>query len=144
MMLFLVGIILISILSAGSYWFCWQDIKRGRPSILSMRQVTLIMDRKRLDAIFGRHQSDYTYQLSPEVLAALMRMRSFFVYSEIAAEVVCFVGAYRYLTGMASPDYAGIFIMLACCCQFIDIWMSVSLIRKYWHQVEEEMNGRLD
>lgn len=141
MTIFLIGIILISILSAGSYWFCWQDILGGRPNILSMRQITLIMDRNKLDAIFGKHQPDYHYALSPEMLAALVRSRKFFVYSEMAAEVCCFIGAYRYLTGLASPDTLSLFVLLAVICQIIDVWMSISLIRKYWHQVEEEMGG---
>jgi hypothetical protein len=141
MTLFLIGIVLISILTAGSYWFCWQDILRGRPNVLSMRQITLIMDRNKLDAIFGRHQPDYHYALAPEVLAALVRSRKFFVYSEIAAEAVCFIGAYRYLTGVASPETLWLFVVLAVMCEGIDVWMSLSLIRKYWYQIEEEMGG---
>ncbi|MFO0388903.1 MAG: hypothetical protein ACK502_04185 [Alphaproteobacteria bacterium] len=144
MTLFLIVIVLISILTAGSYWFCWQDILRGRPNILSMRQITLIMDRNKLDAIFGRHQPDFYYTLTPEMLAALVRSRKFFVYSEIAAEVVCFIGAYRYLTGAASLETVWVFILLAAICEGIDIWMSITLIRKYWYQIEEEMGGGFD
>ena len=144
MTLFLIIIMVISVLSAASYWFCWQDILRGRPNILSLRQVTLIMDRNKLDAIFGKHQPGYVYALSPQMLAAVIRWRKFFVYSEVAAEMVCFFGAYRYLSGVSSPETLPLFVLLAMICQVIDIWMSFSLIRKYWHQIEEEMGRGLD
>ncbi len=144
MTLFLIIIMLISVMTAGSYWFCWQDILRGRPHILSMRQVTLIMDRNRLDAVFGRHKEGYVYELSPQSLSALVKARRFFVYSEMTAEFVCFVGAYRYLNDMAAPEFVGLFVLLAGLCQGIDIWMSIRLIRRYWHQIEEEMGKRLD
>ena len=141
MSLLLASIALISAISLCSWWYCWQDVRGGRPNILSLRQVTLIMDRNLLDTLYGKHGQGYIYTLNKPALAQITRDRRLFVYKEMLADMLCFAGAYRYFIGSAMPDYFPIFLLLATTYQGLSIWYSISLVRRWWHQIEEEMDN---
>jgi hypothetical protein len=100
-------------LSLVSYVYCWQDIRTGRPHILALRQITSIMDRHRLTALFGQPEPGYYYKLTPEQVKALIRRHLNFYIGECAAELVCMLGVWRYMSGSASPDGLPAFILLA-------------------------------
>ncbi len=141
MMLLLACVMLVAFLSLCSYLYCWHDIRRGRPHILSLRQITLIMDRNRLDSIFGHHQKGYYYQLNPAALAMIVRSRRGFVFFEVLADTFCLWGSYRYLAGLASMQTVGLFVVLAAVCQGIDVWFSMRLVRAWWPQIQEEIDN---
>jgi hypothetical protein len=132
-------VFLIALVSLGSTVYCWNDIQRGHPRILSLRQITLIMDREALNRLFGKPDANFRYTLSPEMLAALLRSRSWYVYSEMAADMLCLYGASRYLNGVAPPSLAATFVLLAVLCQAVNIVYSLWLVHKWGWQIREEM-----
>lgn len=138
---FLLFVILVSgALSLVSYLYCWHDIKRGKPHIISLRQITGIMDRNRLDSLLGRHDGRYFYNLSPDVRTRLLNGRREFVYGECAADLVCMLGAGRYFSGAAAESTQGWFILIAGLCQAINFAYSTHLVRKWSHQIREEID----
>lgn len=139
MLIILVGC--ISVLSLGSWLYCWNDVQKGRPNILSLRQITLIMDRHRLDALYGKHGSGYIYELSKESLQQINRDRRMFVYSEMLADGCCFFGVYRYFTGTMDTSLLPLFMTLAIAYQSLSLWYSMTLVKRWWHQIAEEMSG---
>lgn len=137
--LLLVLIFISAGLSLVSYVYCWQDITSARPHILALRQITSIMDRNRLNALFGQPQPGFYYALKPEQVKALTsRFRGFYL-RECAAEIVCMAGVWRYMAGYASPAGQGAFIVLAIICQGINFIYSMWLIRKWRDQLQEEL-----
>jgi hypothetical protein len=131
-------IFLSATLSLVSYSYCWHDIKTGRPHIISLRQITTIMDRHRLNAMFGPPGAGYRYKLSPQMLRTLVKGRIFYFYSETAADCVCLVGSYLYLTKQVQAS-VGWFILLAVICQAVNVAHSILLVRKWSHQIKEEL-----
>lgn len=128
-----------ALLSLASYLYCWNDIRRGRPHIISLRQVTLIMDRNALNRLFGQPQPDYRYALPLETLARLIKAKQGYVYLEMAADALCMLGAWRYLTGAAPEALEEWFILLAALCQGVNIVYSMWLVWKWGDQIREEM-----
>lgn len=135
----LTAIFIAAALSLVSYLYCWWDIRGGHPHIISLRQITNIMDRHILDLLFGNHDRGYYYTLSPEKLVIFRRAWGGYYYREIAADGICMIGVYRYMTGLASPDTVGWFILLATVCQAINFAYSILLIRRWSHQIREEL-----
>ncbi|MGE0755332.1 MAG: hypothetical protein AB7L92_09280 [Alphaproteobacteria bacterium] len=131
----------MSAVSLCSWVYCWRDVLDGKPGILSLRQVTLIMDRHKLDEIFGRHGPGYVYELSPQAIALVKRNYSIFVYSEMAADILCFIGVYRFFTGDMSQAIVPMFTLVASMYQLVALWYSLRLVRQWWHQIEEEMDN---
>jgi hypothetical protein len=139
--LLLVTIFFSSALSMISYFYCWHDIKTGHPHIISLRQITNIMDRNRLNEMFGKPNHGYRYHLEPAVVRALVRSRQFFFHSEVAADSTCMVGAYLYLTDQLEMTNIGWFLLLGVICQAINVGYSIWLVRKWSHQIKEEMDN---
>ena len=135
----LLTIFIVAALSLLSYAYCWRDIQGGRPHIISLRQITGIMDRHRLDAIFGAHGRGYCYEFPPALLRAFNRAWRGYCYREIAADGVCMLGAYRYMTGDAAADTVWWFVLLAGACQAINFGYSIHLVRRWSHQIREEI-----
>ena len=142
--IFLIAIFIASALSLVSYVYCWNDIKSGRPHIITLRQITSIMDRNRLNAIYGAPEPGYYYRLSPETVAIICaRYRGFYL-RECAADLVCMLGVWRAMQGAAHPSGQTLFIALAFTCQAINILYSLWLVRKWRDQLREEMENSID
>ncbi len=137
----LLVIFLTASLSLVSYLYCWHDIRGGNPHIISIRQITGIMDRDIINAIFGAPQPGYYYQMKPPLTRELQKLWKWRYYQEVAADSVCILGSYYYLNAGGPDIYAAWFVLLAGLCQAISIWISVHLVRKWWHQIAEEMDG---
>lgn len=142
--LLLVLIFLSAGMSLVSYVYCWQDITSGRPHILALRQITSIMDRHRLNTLYGSPEPGFYYPLSPLQVAQLTgRYRGFYL-RECAAELVCMLGVWRYMSGSAAPEGQTLFILLAMACQGVNFIYSLHLIRKWRDQLQEEIQQRHD
>lgn len=135
----LVSIFLAAALSLLSYLYCWWDIQSGSPHIISLRQITNIMDRHLLDRIFGAHKEGYVYELSPQKLAFIRLVWGGYYYRELAADTICMIGAYYYMTQAAAPAFVLLFIVLATTCQAINFVFSIRLVRRWKHQIREEL-----
>lgn len=129
-------------LSLLSYLYCWHDIQSGAPHIISLRQVTSIMDRERLNRLFGAPEPGYIYKLNPQRLKSFVRRHRYYIWRECAADLICMVGAWRYLAGDADPQGLPLFLLLATLCQGINILWSLYLVRKWAHQIKEELDDR--
>lgn len=132
-------VFLIATLSLASYLYCWNDVRRGRPHILSLRQVTLIMDREALNRLFGAPGPGYRYVLSAENVAAIARSRRVYVYSEIALDAICMLAAWSVVTHQALPALEDWLVLLAGLAQAINLAYSMWLIRKWGWQIREEI-----
>jgi hypothetical protein len=137
----LVSIFFSAALSLISYVYCWQDIRSGRPHIISLRQITAIMDRKRLNRIFGMPEPGYYYPLSPELMYELIRKRRWFYTRECTADITCILGVWLYMTGRLPATYVGWFAALAGICQMINLVYSLFLISKWHSQLREEIDN---
>lgn len=135
-----VAIFISAALSLLSYVYCWQDVSGGRPHILALRQITSIMDRNRLNRMFGAPQPGYYYQLDPEQVRALTLQFRGFYWRECAAEAVCMLGVWRYMTGQGAPEFKVLFLMLALACQGINFMYSLWLIHRWRDQLQEELD----
>lgn len=143
MIVFLLTLIFIAAaLSLISYVYCWQDIQRGQPHIISLRQITGIMDRNRITRLFGAPKPGYYYTLTPAMQAILTRRRQRFFYLECAADAVCAIGAWHFITAPSGTLTVGSFIVLAGLCQGINFFWSMWLVRKWAHQIREEMDDK--
>ena len=131
-------------LSLISYVYCWHDIRGGRPHILSMRQITSIMDRNRLNHIFGQPEPGYYYALSPVQLYEIIQNRRWFYTSECAADITCLLGVWLYMTGTLEDENALLFVLLAGTCQLINLAYSICLISKWRSQLREEIENSED
>jgi len=140
----LITIFIASALSLVSYVYCWNDIKSGRPHIITLRQITSIMDRNRLNALYGSPEPGYYYRLPPETLAAMLARYRWFYIRECAADLVCMLGVWRYMQGASHPNGQTIFIALALTCQAVNILYSLWLVRKWRDQLREEMENSSD
>lgn len=138
-------IFIVAALSLLSYLYCWNDIKSGRPHIIALRQITMIMDRAQHNRWFGAPEPGYYYPLSPQQVAAILRWRRGFYRRECAADLVCMFGAWRAMTGMMGEG-AGLFmfIALAALCQSVNVAYSLWLIRKWRGQIQEELENTID
>jgi hypothetical protein len=142
---FLLILIFISAaLSLFSYWYCWRDMAAGRPHIISLRQITGVMDRTRLDAYFGKHQSGYHYALSPQQVAGIVSRRRSFLFGECMLEGLCIFGAWWFATIAQGSSLVVPFMMLAGMCQAINLLYSFVLMRKWQHQIYEELENSED
>ena len=142
--LLMVLIFLSAGLSLVSYVYCWQDITSGRPHILALRQITSIMDRNRLNAIYGQPEPGFYYPLSPQTVAQLTSRYRWFYMRECAAEAVCMLGVWRFMVGSGAPELQGLFVVLALLCQGVNFIYSLWLIRKWRDQLQEEIQQRRD
>lgn len=134
-------IVVMAILSLASYLYCWQDIHTGKPHIISLRQITGIMDRERLNERFGRPEANYRYTLKPEELKKLLRRYGPYFYQECAADMLCLMGAWYYLTDDDASYTAALwFALLASLCQAINFAYSTWLVSKWGHQIREEID----
>lgn len=140
----LITIFIISALSLISYVYCWQDIKTGRPHIITLRQITSIMDRKQLNILFGPPEPGYYYKLLPEMVTYLQNTYRLYYIRECAADIVCMAGVWRYMHAPDSAPGQIIFILLALTCQGINIIYSLWLVRKWRDQLREEMENSGD
>lgn len=141
-MLFLLGLVfVVAALSLLSYVYCWQDIKGGRPHIISLRQILVIMDRHRIDALLGGHGPGYYYRLTPAQVAALLSGRRWFYRRECAADLTCLLGSWLYMTGVGDARAASWFVLLAGLCQGINLAYSLWLIGKWRDQLKEEIDN---
>lgn len=140
----LVIIFIAAALSMMSYIYCWQDIKSGRPHIITLRQITSVMDRHVLNQIFGHPEPGYYYTLPPERASALLRRYRLFYLGELTADTVCMLGVWRYMQGLAHPDGQTAFILLGLACQGVNIIYSLWLVRKWRDQLREEMDNTPD
>jgi len=145
MIQFLLIVIFISAaLSLLSYIHCWQDICRGRPHIISLRQITSVMDREWLNRRFGAHEPGYYYKLSPAQIQDIVRKHGWFFYCECAMDTVCLFGAWWFSIGLGSGDMALLFILLAGAGQGLNVAYSFWLMRKWKHQIREEIENSED
>lgn len=142
--IFLVSIFAMSALSLISYVYCWNDIKSGRPYILSLRQITTIMDREKLNQMFGPPERGYFYKLDPLALRVLIKDRQGFYYRECAADLVCVYGAWRYMTHEVGDVTTVLFILLASTCQGINLVYGYLLVKKWGSQIREEIENSED
>ena len=140
----LIVIFICAALSLLSYIHCWQDIRGGRPHIISLRQITSVMDRERINQWFGAPARGYYYKLSPEQLQSILRRRGWFFYTECAVDIVCLFGTWWFATGMGSAEMVWPFILLAGICQGVNLVYSFWLMRKWQHQIHEEMDNAED
>lgn len=139
----LVTIFILAALSFLSYVYCWQDIKTARPHIITLRQITSIMDRHRLNALFGAPEPGYYYALAPQTVAALLsRYRGYYL-RECAADLTCMLGVWRYMQGGAATAPA-LFIVLGLTCQGINIVYSLWLVHIWRDQLREELENSQD
>jgi hypothetical protein len=142
--LLMVLVFLSAGLSLVSYVYCWQDITSGRPHILALRQITSIMDRNRLNAQYGQPEPGFYYTLTPAQIATLTSRFRLFYLRECAAEGVCMLGVWRFISGSGTPDLQWIFVFLAITCQGINFIYSIWLLRKWRDQLQEEIQQRHD
>lgn len=133
------AVFLVSVLSLGSYLYCWRDVKRGNPHILSLRQVTLVMDREVLNRLFGAPGPGWRYALTPEARAELVRSRWFYIHSEMAIDLACMLAAWSVVTHKAPPAMEIWLVLLAGVAQGINLAYSVWLMKKWGWQIREEM-----
>jgi len=140
----LILIFIAAAMSLVSYVYCWQDIKGGRPHIVSLRQITGIMDRNRLNRRFGIPETGYYYPLSPEQMQDLLRSRAWFFYGECTADAVCLLGVWLYMNGQGDSDFLWWFIALAGICQIINVGFSLWLVHKWREQIREEIENSDD
>ena len=138
--LLLAAIFITAGLSLLSYIYCWQDIKSGRPHIITLRQITSIMDRHRLNAMFGSPQPGYYYPIPDTILKPMLAYYRSFYLSECLADSLCMLGAWRYMQHKDAQGQA-LFISLAFTCQAVNIIYSIWLIRKWGHQLREEFEN---
>ena len=145
MIQFLLVVIFISAaVSLLSYVYCWQDIRSGRPHIISLRQITNIMDRLRLNQWFGTPEPGYFYVLPPEVVRWIMRWRAVFFYRECLADIVCLIGAWWFSVSATETFSVYAFIVMAGVCQGINLLYSYKLLQKWGHQIREEIENSED
>jgi hypothetical protein len=144
MSVFLVLIFGMSALSLISYVYCWNDIKSGRPYILSLRQITTVMDREKLNQMFGPPERGYFYKLEPQVLYSLLKEKQGFYYRECAADVLCVFGAWRYMTHDVGVATMALFILLASVCQGVNLVYGYFLVKKWGSQIREEIEKSED
>jgi hypothetical protein len=140
----MVAIFCSASLSLVSYMYCWQDIRAGRPHILSLRQITGIMDRHCLTRLLGTPRPGYYFELSPMQRAVILRSRRLFYLRECAADLTCLAGVWLYMTGRLAPDYAPLFVALATACQLVNLLYSFCLISKWGVQLREEIENSED
>jgi hypothetical protein len=139
---FLLVIIFIAAgMSLLSYVYCWIDILGGSPHIISLRQITAVMDRERLNLRFGPPDASYRYALDKPQLAALIRSRRGFFAAECTADALCLLGAWLYMGAGMDDSHIGWFILLAGLCQGINVGWSLWQVRKWAHQIVEEMDN---
>ncbi len=142
--LYLIAIFLASGLSLVSYLYCWEDIKKGEPHIISLRQIMGIMDREKINLLLGEPKPGYYYLLPPPILKVLLSHRRAYFYTEIGADMACLAGAYLYMTGWLPAATMGWFIALAAICQLINFSHSLWLVRRFRHQIREELDSSRD
>ena len=140
----LVAIFCSAAMSLISYMYCWQDIRGGRPHIISLRQITSIMDRNRLTQLLGKPEPGYYYALSPAQLSVIIRSRRWFYTRECAADITCILGAWLYMTGSIGDENILLFIILALSCQMVNLIYSFCLISKWRFQLREEIENSED
>jgi len=142
MIQFLLVIIFISAaLSFLSYVYCWNDIRSGRPQIVSLRQITGVMDRERLNQWFGRPAPGYYYTLTPEQVKGILWWRAWFVRSECALDGVCLFGAWWFSHYVKHAGFVYGFIFLGGLCQIVNLAHSFWLMQKWQHQIREEVEN---
>lgn len=140
---FLLGIIFISAgMSLISYIYCWQEVRSGTPHILALRQITSIMDRHVLNERYGKHDLGYNYTLSPEEIKKMLAEHRSFFFRECAVEIICMLGVWRYMTGVAPQRYVWLFILLALAVQAVNLVYSMWLIRRWREQLLEEPDSK--
>jgi len=142
--LLLLLIFIIAALSCVSYLYCWHDIKSGRPHIITLRQITGIMDRNRLNSIYGPPQTGYYYPLAADTIRILLNHYRTFYICECAADAVCMLGVWRYMQQLAHPAGLALFIILALTCQGVNIIYSLWLVHKWRDQLREELENTPD
>ena len=140
----LVAIFCSASLSLVSYIYCWHDIRNGRPHILSLRQITSIMDRNRLNQLFGKPEPGYYYLLTPDQLYGITQQCRWFYTCECAADITCIAGVWLYMTGTIGNANILLFTLLAGLCQMINLAYSIRLIRKWHGQLREEIENSED
>jgi len=131
-------------LSLISYVYCWHDIRSGRPHILSLRQITAIMDRNRLNQLFGQPEPGYYYALTPAQLYEIIQRRRWFYTGECAADITCILGVWLYMMGIIANEKILLFLLLAGLCQVINLAYSIRLISKWRGQLREEIENSED
>ncbi len=131
-------------LSLLSYVYCWHDIRGGRPHILSLRQITTIMDRNRLNHMFGKPETGYYYVLKQAQREAVIRKWRWFYIRECTADITCIVGVWLYMTGTLQDENIVLFSVLASVCQMINLVYSFCLINKWQFQLREEIDSSDD
>jgi hypothetical protein len=145
----MIGILLLIIfvfagLSLVSYLYCWADIKGGNPHILSLRQITNVMDREKLNRMFGDPLPGYFYKLEPAAVTQLMARRQWYFYRECATDAICVLGAWRYMVIDAHPVALRYFLLLAFACQALNLVYSIILVKKWGYQIREEIENSDD
>ncbi len=140
----LIVIFITAGLSLVSYIYCWQDIKTGRPHIITLRQITSIMDRNRLTALYGAPEPGYYYTLAPAQVSALLKRYRAYYFTECTADAVCMLGVWRYMQIPGEVPGQTLFLALAILCQGINIIYSLWLVRKWRDQLREEMENSQD
>ena len=140
----LVGIFISAALSLLSYLYCWQDIKGGNPHIISLRQITSVMDRERLNRYFGPPMPGYYYTLTPQQVQGVVWRRFWFVSLECALDVTCLLGAWWFSHNGDHVLFVYGFICLGGLCQGLNFAHSFWLMRKWQHQLREEIENSED
>jgi hypothetical protein len=140
----LVCIFVFSGMSLVSYIYCWLDMLGGKPYILSLRQITTIMDRSQLNQLFGKPGKGFYYTLTPQMIAAIIRTRKWYFFRECLADTLCVYGAWRFMMVESTPGTIWLFILLASACQGVNLLYSVQLVKKWGDQLREEIDNSDD
>ena len=141
MMSFLLVLIFISsMLSLMSYVHCWRDVKSGRAHVISLRQISSVMDRTVFNGWFGAPQPGYFYVLTPEQVKWFLRRYAWPVYGECAADAACLFGAWWFASGWGKEEVLLVFVLLAGLCQAMSLGYYFWLMRQWRDQIHEEID----
>jgi hypothetical protein len=139
MLLCLAIIALLAALSLVANIHAWRDIQAGNPYILSLRQVTRIMDRARLQALFGQCDARYLFTLSAHQRKVVVRLWGLPMALDMAGDVACMAGVYYYGVIQPPGEAHWFFISFALWYQSLGFWDSWRQVKAWRHQIDEEL-----
>lgn len=135
----LILIFLFAACSFVSFVYCWLDIRAGKPYILSLRQITGIMDRNIINSLYGMPQKGFVYPLSPQDIRHILNTRRMYFYRECLADSLCIFGAWRFMTQDASAVIIVLFLLLGGLCQGLNMLYSYQVLQRWGDQIREEL-----
>ena len=139
--LLLILIFLFAGCSFVSFVYCWLDIRGGKPYILSLRQITGIMDRNIINSLYGMPQKGFIYPLSPKDIRHILNSRRMYFYRESLADSLCIFGSWRFMTQEASTGMLWTFLLLGGVCQGLNMLYSFQVLERWGDQIREELDS---